>query len=580
MSKFIVSNKKAIIDNCISKDYYSIAEQYRRDCLEAVVFQKKCVNHVNSFKTNDGGIFIVGTCLVDNVMQDEIPEFVFRTFKNKGATYIKENVKGMWSAVIWNNDNITVFNDFYGLYDVCYCSSDDRLIVATDLADIVCNIPDIEYDEYSLIMEWFQTGAFPGKTPFANICKLRSDELLTITPNGKIVIGKIAPSSRYKYTFKNRDEAIAHISSHLIHICQQIDAQLGPVYINMTGGLDSRLMFAAFNAAEAKFVCNHGVSRGTQKGDTDIVEEICKVYSKKLELQDWNQPSCFCLSDQIEVFKRVGFYNYLALGCKEHHDVFREFAERYGFMQSGYLCEALRLREWAEHKGPTFSLYDYIDTYYINTNLKKTYANYNSFRDYLIDEHKKQLKCLGVTDGYDKLDINIFERFRWIMSRFCDSRSLFAQNYLNYSFPIMAIPEVHEAVLSLDADIIRGGEFQVRLVHAIDPKLIRNFDVFSHIRAYRIVGFKKVRKVNMKNCADVVFSIVPFIKPALTKLYRKFRYGTPIISNPMLKDLEVMELSVPKYLNLKDSQCPLERVRAFGVGIHAIRNRHVLNRDA
>lgn len=310
----------------------------------------------------------------------------------------------------------------------------------------------------------------------------------------------------------------------------------------------------------------------TYSGDRKIVENICKKYGKTLEYHDWQQPLQFNLKNHEDVFAEVGFYNYIAAGCKAHFEKFKETATRYPYELAGYFGEAVRLRDWAEKKGKTFSLTDYVDNYYMNKALKDVYAHYDQLKEYVTDQHKKQLFSLGYNGDTEKIPVDYFERFRWVMARFCDTRSVYTTNLFRYSYPLMGIPYIHEAVLSLPANVICGGRFQIKLLLALDRELMTQFDIFSHNRPWRVLGGRKVRKLSIANIADVIAETFPYVKPTLRRLYRNFRNGEGNQRNIMLKEIEPLKNLIPSYMDIDHYGESLVRIRATLIGCNCLKN--------
>lgn len=275
----------------------------------------------------------------------------------------------------------------------------------------------------------------------------------------------------------------------------------------------------------------------------NVAEYIYRDFHKDFVLEDCNNRKGFNLNDQFNTFRTVGYYNYVGLGSKQCYNEYERIGKGYTFYQAGYLCEALRLREWAEQKkSSTFSLTDYVDKYYINKSLKECYANYDEYRNYLVKKYREQLKEIGFTGDENRIPMDYFERFRWIMSRYCDSRSVMMLNSFQFTFPIMSTPFIHEIVLSLPADVIKDGGFQIELVSVMNKEWVELFGLHSHRRSYRIKNNKKIPLLAMKNVADYCFTLLPFIKTMMLAVYRKFKYDSINVRHGVLDEFD--QLSV------------------------------------
>ena len=574
MSKFYISKSGTFVKKVI--DYHpelKVTGQHTSNGFSSVCFDKMSLHHDNCFvePETEGFVYLVGTPIkragldVPNILQYILSE-VNKNIRN--IDQVKKDILGMWAALVYTGGKAYVFNDYYGLYDICYSNCDDSFSIGNDLADVARFIHTFEYDEYSFIMECFQSGAFPGGTIFKDVKKLKSSQYILIEQS-KMEVYDFEKTS-ISYTFVDEDTALHDIKSLVQTYADIIDKMYSPEIIGMTGGLDSRLLFAAFNSVGARFSCFHGISSITYTGDRDIVESICKYYNKSLEYHDWQQPMEFCLKDHEAVFAEVGFNNYIAAGCKAHYEVFKETAQRYPYTLAGYFGEAVRLRDWAEKKGKYFSLSDYVENYYMNKALKGVYSHYEQLKTFIEAEHKKQLMSLGYQGDVENIPIDFFERFRWIMARFCDTRSVFMNNIYCFSFPLMGIPYIHEAVLSLPSNIIRDSRFQIKLLLSLDEDVINKFDLFSHNRPWRIINGHKVRKISKANIADLVSEKLPFIRPLLRRVYRNLRNNEGHQRNTMLNDIEPFRKLIPSYVNIDLYKESLIRLRAALVGVNAL----------
>ena len=576
MSKFFISNNFSYTERVakINKETFKINHAEKCNGLSFMVFDKLSLHSENFYGTNRGGCYVIGTQCIGDPLSDEwqnIPKYIFENFSLDNIDKLKKEIIGIWAAFVWKDNQAYCFNDYYGLYDICYSSKSDFFVISTSLSDIHACYPNAEYDEYAFIMDNFLSFCFPGKTSFKGICKLKEDEFLDIE-NGHISIKKYHRCP-ITYDYKNMDSALQDISNDIKKYARLINEQIGRAAILMTGGLDSRLCLAAFNTVDKNVLLAHGLSPLTFHEDRDIVEKISKVYGGEMILLDWSVATHFNLTDQHSVFREVGFSNWISYGCKHTYDEEKRLAAKAPFLQSGYFCEAMRLRDWAEKSGKNyFSLEDYIDTNYLNDNLRPVYAHFEDFREYIIEQHKIQLNEIGFQGDYNHIPMDYFERFRWKMARYCDSRYTFMINSYQYSFLLMAVPFIHEAVLSLPADVIRNGQFQIRLIETLDEKLVKDFNVFSHNRPFKIRNHKKIRTLTVANCADKFVELFPAVRPFIRNLYHAIRNNEVSVRNSMLDDIQPMKDLLPSYINIDNYKGSLRNIRAFLIGVNYNRN--------
>lgn len=566
MSQIVFSFNQSAIDKIIEEQEGFLKVTDRKvSPINCIAFGKINVVSTNHYQKNDDFAYIVGTYMHNGKTGKEVIEYVLNSFTIDRIVEYKKTIIGMWCALVYKNGKTFVFNDYYGLYDIAYTKN----TVSNSIKHCLLSDGFNGINEYPFIMENFQLGALPGETPFVGIKKLKRKEFLEI--GREITVKEIPGDLNFHYCFSTEDRAIEDLVVKLKKYASLIDEVFGSPSIFLTGGLDSRLVFSAFNAIGSNFVCRYGTGKYTQDSDKKIVEQITREYNKRLNIIDWNVDDGEKCKNQNILFSKIGFYNYMNNSSHYRHKTFAECSKDNPFYSFGYFCEAIRLRDWAEKKGNIFSLEDYVDTSYIEKALKKSYKNYNEYRLFLIKSFKEQLKEIGITDNYDRIPIDYFERFRWQMSRYCDSRAEFILNNYGYAFSLLSIPEIHEMILTLPANIIRGGKFQTKLIFSIDKKLIRDFYVFSHLRMFRIDDkFNKIKITNYKHIADELFEIFPFVKPMILKVYRRFRYdASKTHSEEALFCIE-HRLKNTEYLDISKYNGSLNRLSAFIVGCENI----------
>lgn len=565
MSQFIYTVDKNLLAPIITNNRDHLPVNDVNTSNNSVVFGKRNVPANNYYYDGDDYIYMVGSYMKDGLTGIPVLKYILAEFSIDKLCVYKKQIVGMWSALVHKKGVTYIFNDYYGLYDVVYNNN----IVSNSLKTNLIATGNVELDEFSFIMENFQLGCFPGKTPFANEKKLIREEYIQCD-GVTISVRKIQGSLSFDYHFVSEQTSIKELGGLLTKYAKQVSTAFGKPSLFMTGGLDSRLIFASYNQAGVDFKCRYGCGKYTQEGDKLVVEQIAKAYDKELDIMNWIEPNTTDkLADLEYLYKYLGFYNYIDSSSKHRHISFSECSKETPFYAFGYFCEAIRLRDWAEPKGSHFSLYDYIDNNYINKNLQPAYSNYLQYRDYLIQVYQSQLAEIGIHDNYERIPVDMFENFRWMMSRFCDSRMEFVLNRYGYAFSLLSVPEIHERVLALPADVIRGGKFQTKLIFNLDSRLIVDFDVFSHLRWYKIdSNFNKVRKLTTKNVADVILGFLPSIRPYLLRLYRKHRYDSSAISN--------IELSICTknkkcgVINVENYNGSLNRLAAFYTSLKQI----------
>lgn len=589
MAKFYLSNNQDVFGFILTENKRVFPKHNVEtiDNTHIVTFAK--LSNVSKIYEPKYSIYAVGSFIYKNNIGENALNLIYEDYNKLGVSGLKKSIIGYYNIIISIDGETVVFNDYYGVYDICYSTDGDRFYIGSQLKDVASSIEDRTIDEYSFIQETCQLGAFPGKTIYKHINKLRGNEYLSIK-NDKLNVMSI-PQQEYlvDYVYSGEDQALFDISKMIKDYSSIITQAYKNIVVFLTGGLDSRLNFAAFSNTETDLRTQYWRSFGVDKEDEVLAKEISEYYGIKFSATDCYDPEDSNGVDwnyQKELFETVGFNNYI---CNGNPNIIKEI-QKYGnngeFLAFGYFCEAIRLREWAANlKSNTFSLDDYIDKYYINNALNfHNYPHIESYKEYLKLNFVEQLESLGIKDNFDKISLSVFERFRWIMARLCDSRMECLNNTYAFSFSIMSIPQIHQAILSLPDDIIKDGVFQVKLIRLLDNELTSRFSIFSHNRAYKIKkNGHKIRLLTFKNIADSLFLILPVIKPICIQLFRLFknkRVKIPAVYDHVSKLNTICELGFKFDANhyKQNNINGIIRCRQFLFGIQTINqlssNRH------
>lgn len=578
MSRFFISNNyQAIEDNRNSSErFFKHYSQAKAGTVFSICFEKEINSYSNYYKNINDFCFCVGTCIYKGFTGAEAAKAIYNDFTEKHIVDIKKSAVGMYSVYIFKNNERFVFNDYYGLYDVCYGWSENYYYVGNSLKDIAQCYSKLVFSDYDLIMQLFQDGCFPDRTMFEGIKKMCGNEYMVLTESN-IEINKIQDNDyQIKYEFESEQKALRDISSLMKEYATLINDCYHSESVFLTGGLDSRMIFGAFKEVNANINCLYGTGRGMEAEDKALAEKICQDYNCECKVLNWTHPeenSDVDWTYQKQVFDKIGFSNWISGGSRNQFESIKECCRERVFMAFGYYCEALRLRDWAAdlHKD-YFDIDSYIDDYYINqTIIKSILKETQGYREYIRKGLVSQLNDIGFSGDYAHIPLDKFERFRWKQSRFCDSRMEFFINNYTYSFSLMSVPIIHEMVLSLPAEIIRDGVFQVRLIKELDEKLISNYDVYSHMRLFKVnKKDKKIRKLTMKNVGDRFFEWFPFIKPLIVKVYRNYRYDQSSNNNRLKQQYLILSENLNLPINIIQDECLTYRIRQYLIGIKVL----------
>ena len=535
MSKLFITNDVSILQHTISinQEFFPKYLTFTTEKCSAVFYEKKNYSLGNSFRDDAGNfIGIVGTYVYKECFGVEAARRILTDFDGD-VVRMKKEVQGMFSAFIYKDGQVVVFNDYYGLYDTYYCCADDKYVIATSLKDLLMEEPEVEISEFPFVMDIAHTKCFDRDTSFRYVHKLIGTEYLSIH-DGQVQTIDI-PKQRYQFEvfpYKSIDELINYLIGRVTYYTTCVSENFERIALGMTGGLDSRTILASYlkggNKKKITLLYGEGNSllTATCKEDKNIVERLSRRFGIPIQYMNWRHSEVttqFDLSCQQDLAKQYGFLNSLYCG---NGNFFHEFEKKIvpdaTFLDFGYFLEASRLREWAEqHKGKTFSLDEFVNVYYCNERLSTFYEHGDGFREYVRTLLAKRMDW-GVDES--KISIDSFERLRWNTARYSDSRLYQLLNCYTYTFPLFSVPDLHEYLLSLPADVTRDAQFQIRLLGTLNPSMLQ-IPVFSHRRQYYITKHGKKRmRCNAKNLMDIVLQRIPKFRAPIVNLYRHWKY--------------------------------------------------------
>ncbi|AYO08103.1 hypothetical protein D0784_01165 [Vibrio campbellii] len=588
MSKFFICKdvelfeSKVINSNCTVKQNYEKINVLNYNFSS---FKKKGIDKGNIILFENGDfITSSGTVVFDERVALDALDEIYKKF-NGDVSEIKKSCSGIYNILIKKNGKIYLFNDYYGLYDIYYHINDNNeYTIGTKLDDVVNYTGDSSINKFGVITSVFMYCCPDENTEFSNIQKLKSNQYIEFSSN-EVSINSISPKEMKIHIKKmSLEEKISYLSSELYKYSNLVSNNFSNINVHCTGGLDSRLVVGALATNNSRMNLLYGNGNSllapSNKEDYLISKEIAKYTNNNFVEMNWNSSEVengLNLAEQKSVFDKVGFLNRIYIG---NVNILNEYYERFSstcdFYEFGYFLESLRLREWAESKNEKLILLDeFIDKYqipvYINS---KTIDFYDEFRAYVKAQFQGFINEQGIEVENGFISIDDFERLRWCTARHADIWMCKLVNDITYSFPIFSAPNIHECILSLSADEIKDGSFQIRLMKEVCPNLLK-FPLFSHRRMYKInENFQKEQVFSFKSTADKLIKKLPYVKSFAYALYRRLNYKSHRkLEISVVHDVNELNSKDFSFINtheFKDDLYPLYYFRQFLIGYNSL----------
>ncbi|WP_373733976.1 hypothetical protein [Bacteroides heparinolyticus] len=534
--------------------------------VSALVSDKQYISTCTNYKDNQGNLIAaVGTCIYQGEIGQEALKNVLSRFEEAEIINLKKELLGIYALLIKKNNKIFIFNDYYGIFDIYYSLYKGNSYVSTLLSNLMMSPIETEIDIDQIMVYLTLFTPQEGKSFYKKISKLKAREYL-VKQEGCGLYKKELGKDEYRihYNYIDEQKALSDLIAYQKENARIIGKNFSKAAIHMTGGLDSRSTLAVAKSAYSNYQKHislfFGIGQNMMDGrieDGEFVKKISEKFNIPIEIFDWrDKPVDFSYDTQYEemLWNLFGEYSTIYCGNQNFHDTYLKkiLPEQFDFIEFGYFLEAMRLREWAARRGQTMIQIDnYIDDYLIKNHLFNQKEE-TRLRELLAEIVHENILNAGIEIKNKAISINDFERLRWEISRHCDSVSLKWINHFAYNFPLFGTPDIHNLILSLPANVILDGSFQIKFLQNMDKELVNNIQIFSHRRRYRIVNNRLTPVWDFSNTGDWIARKIPFVKSAMYSLYRRYHYGNlSKTSNNVLKDIAKKNATVASIFSPK-----------------------------
>ena len=501
--------------------------------------EKKSVKDEPFYEEDNNYIIGVGTYIYEGVTGRQALMTILHDFRDASSiARIKKKIKGLFSILINKNGCTYVFNDYYGLYDTYYCEYGDTYCVGNDIINLGKISGYHNIAEFPFIMSCFAGGNSSNESILSGIKKLQGNTYLFCGDNIKL---NLIPQTELAIEipiYRGCDEALSYLKEEINNITNEIHDCFGDTTLCATGGLDSRLVLAAFTSNGQPKVNSliYGASNDfrlyTRHEDENIVKELSYITSIPHEIINWNSLESDYGLDMIwqkQLAETAGINNRIYLGNRRFVETIENTSSK--FIEFGYFLEAIRLREWIEEdKKGYFTLDSYIHRYFDHVNLLD-FGKRNEFFAWVKERYQEKLALMSI-DCLDRIPISKANQMEWLCrERYTDSRMHQFINHYRYSFPIFAVPRLHEFILQLPIEEKYGARFQIKLIRDLNKSLL-NANIFSHRRKYKI-NYKgeKVLRVNIKNIITLFMHKFPWVMNNLLPTWQRIHHKSGVDSN-------------------------------------------------
>ncbi|BDF55662.1 MULTISPECIES: hypothetical protein [Butyricimonas] len=448
---------------------------FEKDNISVIAFKKLKIDNENYCEFGNDFISGVGTFIYKESIGAIALKQIYNDFSGD-LLEIRKNLIGNYLFALKKSEKVYVFCDANNIFNAYYYENKGQWCISNCLYEIALALPiELGVNEFNVIEQIFQYNILGNGTVFNEIQKLLGNEYLEIDiEKGSFCKKQLYLSSPYKISERPLEELVDEFCSDLQEITRKVVKCFdGDIGVCMTGGLDARMILAAFLSNDCKPVLTYGVGNSqltnTKNGDLEVDKIYSKRFNLPLKIMDWSTP------DPVDLYwdkyiDKYGFYASVYSSSNHVMSAFENLEER--FLNVGYYGELYRNIDWIDSfKSHTFSLNAFLDNYYMEKNLNTTIDDCNKYRLHLKNKIHDILKLYDISSEEELVDKDYFTILSFEKRKGSDSSMI---NYINqhrYSFAILAEPNlIEKAFIPIDSK--KDAIFIIKVLERLFPPIL------------------------------------------------------------------------------------------------------------
>lgn len=290
MAKFFITNEKEYYNSIkrqVEKTDFTLSFDFTTpNGVHAIAVHKLGMQNVNAVSEQDDFCIATGTCIYKESLEYRR---LLREFDT--VSKVRQHIIGQYAVSIKKDKTITIFGDTCNCYDIYYWHDDKRYIVSNSLYEIVDILQGkLTLNPQAIVERALQRVLLNGETYFKEIHCLQLGEIITIDiESSKFEINQVNVSFPIARNFDKAVHETAHVLRENARVAVKV---LGRPTVCVTGGLDSRMMLAAYLSVggNPKLIYGKGHMHG-QPSDEKIAKMYAQKYGLELVFGDMSLPS-------------------------------------------------------------------------------------------------------------------------------------------------------------------------------------------------------------------------------------------------------------------------------------------------
>lgn len=494
MSKFILSNLMNVCQSRLrnEKDGYQLSGCFMWKDYSFISYYKSKIIESNFIKCGEDFVSVTGTLIYKSLRGEKLLSQVYQDYISKGDL-IRNDFLGNYAVIIKHNNKIVVFGEESYFYDVFYYHKNDKIIVSNDLYDIYNVVDDIDVDMYNVLEHAFLNGVIGNESMLKDVYRLSGDQKIVIDLDHNLLDVEDMPVdwSRLSLSY---DQAVSLLSEEIKSVAEKINNTYASKAVFMTGGLDSRMSFSAFLAANSHPSLYYGKGNSsitnTHYQDYNICQQFATKYELPLTIMNWSTPK------PVDRFwdyylERYGVLYHAYAGSNSIMSSLEDVKEEY--VTLGLIGELFRTLDFTETRN-RFTIEEYVDEYYLPKNnagsfISRYCDDFNAFRRRLIEKYKK----VCVRFGLNSEDMAI-EDFFYLNLEYRANADNIMLNLINRMRYCTWLLSAHSVIImaNMPVDYLKDSHYIISTINTLCSDCL-NIPVFSHQN--EMVYNKKLQKL-------------------------------------------------------------------------------------
>ena len=455
-------------------------------------FYKKIRKIENAFLCGDDFCFSSGTLVYKDKIGEEALSDIFYDFDND-VEKIRKEILGNYCLIICKNNKINIFVDKYDVYKIFYQVKDGVLFLSSDISDVMYRFKNTDISEFNLMLDAFQCAPVGSDTFMKEIKRLLGRQIIEIDIAINNINIKEILYKRKRNEYNNVDAAAETMAKSISDAYKTIEKAYGDdVGINMTGGLDSRVVLGGCLSAgiKPKLLHAQGNSRlitGTEKGDYNCVHKMANTLGLKVFDMCWDCNYPENVTEWNALFDKYSFNNKFYGGNPNFYKAYEELGEDLPLLlETGLFGEIMRIRtQYNLRTKPFDNFHDFMIEYQngsgnhsgfiINSEF---YNNSRSCLEYFEERYKSELKKFSFNPEAS-ISMDDFEEVRYIHARAANAVLINFLNQYTGCISVLSTEQVCEVLCDSKQAYRAFATLQLKIIGKLYQELLI-IPFFSH----------------------------------------------------------------------------------------------------